>query len=81
MKRAAGEQRPVLGMVAQNDPLALAGEDDAVIADHRAAAQRREADVARAPRAGQAVTAARRMVLERNAAPLSRRFAKQERRA
>ena len=68
-------------MVAQGHPLALAGEDDAMIADHRAAAQRREADVADAARAGQAVTAARRMVLERDAAAFSRRFAEQERRA
>ena len=66
-------------MVAENHPLALAGEDDAVIADDRAAAQRGEADVALAARAGQAVAAARRMVFERNASRRGRRFAKQER--
>ena len=66
-------------MMAQRHPLALAGEDDAVIADHRAAAQRGEADVADPARAGQAVTATRRMVLQRNAAAFSRRFAEQER--
>src|SRR5271154_434401 len=66
-------------MVAENHPLALAGEDDAVIADDRAAAQRRKADVALAARPGQAVAAPRGMLLERHASPAGCRLAKQER--
>src|ERR1700734_3655151 len=76
---AAGEERAILGMMAQRHPLALAGEDDAMIADHRAAAPRGEADIADAARASQAVTATRRMVLQRDAVAFSRRFAEQER--
>ena len=69
LQRAAGEQRAILGMMAEDDPLALAGEDDAVIADDRAAAQRREADVADAARTGQAVTAAREWSLSETPRP------------
>ena len=78
-ERAASKERAILGVMAQHDPLAFAGEDDAVVADDRAAAQRREADVALASRAGQAVAAARRMAFQRNASTFSRCFAKQER--
>ena len=48
-RRADGADRvdlPVVGPVRQLDPLALAGEDDGVVADHVAAAQDGEADVA-----------------------------------
>ena len=48
-RRANGAHRvdlPVVGTVRQLDPLALAGEDDGVVAHHIAAAQDGEADVA-----------------------------------
>ena len=46
----------------QLDALGRAGEDHAVIADDRAAAQRRKADIAGSARAGHAVAAAHRML-------------------
>ena len=53
----------------------------AVLADHRAAAQRREADVAALARAGMAVADPDRMVGEVDAAAFRRRLAEQQRRA
>ena len=52
-----------------------------MLADDRAAAQRREADVAALARAGMAVADADRMRGEIDAAPLRRRLAEQQRRA
>ena len=49
--RAAREDRAVLGMVRQRDALARAGQDDRMVADDRAAAQRGKADRACRPRA------------------------------
>src|SRR3546814_13189100 len=43
---ALGEDGPAFGAVAELDPFAVAGEDYLMVADHRPAAQRREADMA-----------------------------------
>ena len=50
------------------DALGGPGENHGVVADHGAAAQRRKADIARAPRAGDAVAAAHRVRREIDAA-------------
>jgi len=53
-------------------------KDHAVIAGDGAAAQRRKADIARPARAGEAVTAARRMQMEIDAAARRRRLAQHQ---
>jgi hypothetical protein len=60
-------------------PLARAGEDRVVVADHRAAAQRGKADVAIAPRAGVAVARAHAVLSSDDAAALRRRLAQHQR--
>src|SRR5579875_809123 len=52
----------------QFEPLAVAGEDDVVVANRIAAAQRRKADIAFAARAGNAVAGALRHLFEDDAA-------------
>ncbi len=56
-----------------------AGKDHAVIADHRTAAQRGKADVAGAARAGVAVAALHRALIEVDAAAFRRRAAQHQR--
>jgi hypothetical protein len=64
--------------VAELEPLALAGEDHLMVAGDAAAAQRREADPARAARAGDAVAAPLAHVVEGDAAAFRRRGAEQQ---
>src|SRR5262249_44892127 len=59
LDRTAGEQHAVFGLVGEFEPLGGSGKDDAVIAHHRAAAQRRKTDVAALARASDAVAPAR----------------------
>ena len=61
-----------------DDPLAVPGEDDAVIADDRAAAQAGEADVALAPCAGHPVAAPRGVGFQRDAATGGGRLAQHQ---
>ncbi len=61
------------------DPLVRAGEDDAVLADHGAAAQAREADVAGFARAGVPVAHAHGMGAEFDVAPGRRGLAQEQR--
>ena len=65
----------------QPDLFIKAGENHLVIADHGAAAQRRNADIAAAPCAGDAVAAALFDILKHDLAALRRRRAEQKRRA
>src|SRR5262249_30063103 len=80
-ERTAGENHAVLGAMHQLHPLGRAGEDYLVLADHAAAAQACEADVALPPCPGLAVAAARRVLRQIDAAPLRRRTAEHQRRA
>src|SRR5207302_5505092 len=59
---------PILGMMREDEALRGACENHAVIPGGGAAAQGRKADIARPAGAGDAVAAARRMILERDAA-------------
>ena len=77
--RAAGEEHAVGGDMAQHHPLAGAGEDHLVLADHVAAAQAGEADGALGPRAGDAVAAALGGVGEVDPPPRRRRLAEHQR--
>src|SRR5688572_28959069 len=63
------------------DALGRSGEDDGVIADNVAAAERRKADGARLARAGVAIAAAFRMRREVDVAPGGRGPAEEKRRA
>src|SRR5581483_11847463 len=63
------------------DALARAGEDDRVLADDVAAAQRREADRARRPLAGDAFARVDRVIGEAHAGARGGRLAELERRA
>src|SRR6478752_7273265 len=54
-QRATGEDLAAGGLVGELDPLALGGEDHAMLAHHIAAAQRGEADGPALPRTGDAV--------------------------
>ena len=78
-ERAVDEDVAALGAMGELDPLALAGEDHRMVADHRAAAQRCEADGAAGPRAGDAVAAAHGSLVEGDAPPLRRGAAEKER--
>src|SRR5581483_1463635 len=75
---AVREQRPVGGPVCQFDPLAFAGKDHRVLADHGAATQRRKADVTALPRTGMPVAAPHRVLLEVDAASVRRRLAEEQ---
>ena len=57
------------------DALAGAGEDHPMLADHVAAAERRKADIALAPRSGLAVADMHAALGERNVARLGGGFA------
>ena len=63
------------------DPLAFAGKDNRVIADHIAATQRCKADGAVFARTGKAVTAAHGDIVKINAPALGRCFTKTQGRA
>src|ERR1700687_4637372 len=80
VQRAARENHAVLGLVHQFDALGGPGKNHAVLADHAAAAQGRKADIARLARAGVAVAAFYRMLVELDAAAFRRRAGKQQRR-
>ena len=81
MQRAAREDHAVLGLVHELDALGGAGKDHAVFADHAAAAQIRKTDIAGMARAGIAVAAAHRILVEIDAAAFRRRAAKHQCRA
>ena len=68
LERATREDHAVFGAVDQFDALRRARKDHAVLADHAAAAQRREADAADGSRTGLAVAAAVRALREIDAA-------------
>ena len=72
-ERAAREQRAVHAAMGEFEPLALGDEHHRVLAHHIAAAQGREADIARAPRAGVALAAPLRDRVQIGAAPRRRR--------
>src|ERR1700674_2492822 len=61
------------------DALRRSGKDHGVIAAHRAATQRGEADISRTARPGVTITPARRMLAEINPSALRRRTTKHER--
>jgi len=63
----------------QFDALPVAGEDHAMVARHRAPAQRGKADIAGMARAGVAVAAAHRISVEVDAAAFRRRAAEHQR--
>ena len=78
---ATGEDRPILGMVADGDALAGSGEGHAVVAHHRAATQGGEADIAGPARAGMAVPGGNARLGEVDAAPHRGRLPEEEGRA
>lgn len=63
----------------QGDHFAFPGEDDGVVADDRAAAQRRKADAATRPRSGVPVANPDGIVGKINPAPVGGRLAEQHR--
>src|SRR5580704_2252389 len=79
MQGAAGENHAVFGPVREFDALRRTGKDHAMLADHRAAAQRSKADIAGTARAGHAVAPAHRMLREIDATALRRRAAEHQR--
>ena len=68
LERAVCEQHAVFGEMRQRQAFERTEEGHAVLAGHGAAAQGGKADVARLARAGDAVAAAIRMLIERDAA-------------
>src|SRR6185437_10259179 len=78
MQRTTREDHAVLSLVHELDALGRPGENHAVLADHAAAAQRGEADIARLARAGVAVAARNLMLVEIDAAPFRRRAAEHQ---
>ena len=71
---AAGEDRAVLGAVGQFDALALAGQNDGVLADDGTAAQGGKADRALLARAGVTVAHAHRRRIQIDATAFRRRL-------
>src|SRR5262249_28755262 len=78
LHRTIREDQAVLGVMRQDEALRGTGEDHAVVARGRAAAQGRKADVAGPPRAGMAVAAASRMLFKLDATPCRCSFAKHQ---
>lgn len=74
LKRAAGENIALFGAVAETDLLILTGEYHFMVADHRAAAQSGNADIARTARAGYAVAATVFDIIQIDAARAGRRI-------